>query len=158
MSHPSALRRSGLGHGSGTDAHDRNPPPLATAAVSTLQSGSQCHIHMLQPSRAVLDNDEHLQCLECDRHGHKKVARQYCPRVVLEKRRPSLIAPRLSRWSLGHVLSNGPWGYTNPELDQQLIGDTFLTPRSVLNSHSANQSSQFNRNSRSAGSRLESPE
>jgi hypothetical protein len=48
--------------------------------------------------------------------------------MVLQEGRPALIAARLPRRSLRHVLSRCSRRDPDPELDQQLIGNSLLTP------------------------------
>ena len=62
---------------------------------SPVGSRIRCHIDMRQATRAVLDDNKHVQHSErrCDRH--EEVTRKNCLCVVLQERGPALIATRM---------------------------------------------------------------
>jgi hypothetical protein len=137
-SRPGAWRISDPGHGSSTCGRHylRYVPQLLEHPV---RSRVCSHVHVLQPPGAVLDDHEHVEHPEGDCHRHKEVAGQYGPGVVLQKRRPTLVAPWMTIWTLRHVLPDRSRRDPNSELHQQFTGDAFLTPEWVLPRHPANQ-------------------
>jgi hypothetical protein len=52
--------------------------------------------------------------------------------MVLQERGPALITTRLAWRSLRHVLAYRPRRHADPELDQQLIGNSLLAPQWIL--------------------------
>jgi hypothetical protein len=48
---------------------------------------------------------------------------------------PTLLRIYWTRRPFRHVASNGTWRDSNADFDQELIGDPFLTPRRIADSH-----------------------
>lgn len=113
---------------------------------------------MGQPPRAVLDHHKHVQHPErrSDRNEEVTCKNRLC--MVLQEGGPALIATRLARRSLRHVLAYRSRRDPDPELDQQLIGNSFLAPERVFCGHPANQAAQLRWNRRSARPALQAPE
>ena len=74
--------------------------------------------------------------------------------VILEKRRPTLIAARPSACCrrLWQILPNRARRHAQAELQHQLVRDPLLAPRWVIAGHLANQMLEIQRNPRPAGS------
>jgi hypothetical protein len=85
-------------------------------------------IEVQQPSGAVVHHYKDVDQAEGRSDGHEEVASDDGLSVIAQERGPTLIAAGLSRDRLGHVLANGAGRNTNSELQQQLVGDPFLTP------------------------------
>lgn len=60
-----------------------------------------CHVEVQQPTRAMLDEYEHIEQSECCRDTDKEVTCHNPPRVIVKKGRPALIAARATRRQLG---------------------------------------------------------
>ena len=80
--------------------------------------------------------------------------------------RPQLLQRPIRAWVCGHVhvsqtaravLDNNQY-VQDPELDQQLMGNSLLIPEGILHGHTSNQVAQFRWNWRSAGPALPAPE
>jgi len=99
-----------------------------------------------QPTRAVLDRNEHVQHPEGRSDRNEEVTCKNLLCMVPQESGPTLITTRLPRRSLRHVLADRSRRDPDPELDQQLIGNPLLAPQRVLGGHPANQAAQFWRN------------
>ena len=75
---------------------------------------------------------------------HPALVRAPAIRPVVSPRRP--------------VLANRARRHADPQFEQQLVGDSLLTPCQVFPSHPANQGLEFGRQRRSPGPGLELPE
>src|SRR5438552_542268 len=86
------------------------------------------HIYMRQSARPVLVDNKHVQHPERRSDCDEEVTgeNRFC--MVLQKSGPALIATRLPRRSLRHVLADRSRRHPNPKLDQQLIGNSLLAP------------------------------
>ena len=71
-----------------------------------------------------------------------------------------LLRSRSPAWRSGrHVPSDGSWRDVNPELEEELGRNPFLTPRAIRGRHGRDQLTQFRRNRRPSGRpRLPTPE
>src|SRR6516162_5355492 len=116
------------------------------------------HVDVSQPTRVMLDHNKHVQHPECRSDRHEEVTGEDRLGMVLQEGGPALIATRLPRRSLRHVLAHGSRRDSDPELDQQLIGNPLLAPERVFYSHPANQAAQLRWNRWSARPALQAPE
>ena len=71
----------------------------------------RCHIDVGQSTRAVLDDNKHVQHPERRGDSHEEVARENRPGMVLQEGGPPLISARLAWRSLRHVLAYRPRRY-----------------------------------------------
>ena len=120
--------------------------------------GVACNVQMQQPARAVEHCDEYVNLPEGRRDRDEKIAGDDRLRVVTEKRRPALVAARAARHRLTHVLANGTRRNSQPEFEQEFVGDAFLAPRRIGGCHATNQLAKLGRNARATWPRLVSPE
>src|ERR1700720_4583743 len=86
------------------------------------------HINVGQPTRAVLDHNKHVQHPKRRSDRDEEVTGENRPCMVLQERGPALIATRLPRRPLWHVLADRSRRDPNPELDQQLVGNSLPHP------------------------------
>ena len=56
--------------------------------------------------------------------------------------------------TLGHVLADGPRRHTQAQLEQDLVGNTFLSPGRILSRHTTEKGLQVRRNGWASGCRL----
>jgi hypothetical protein len=133
--------------------HDR--PQLLQRPICARVCG---HVHVSQTARAVLDNNEYVQHPERRSDRYEEVTGENRLGVVLQEGGPALITTRLPRLSLRHVFANRSRRDPDPELDQQLMGNSLLAPERILHGHTSNQSAEFQRNGRTARPGLETPQ
>jgi len=106
-------------------------------------SGVGCHIAVHNPPGLVFDNDQYVEQPQCCRHNDSEITGQYGRRMVAHKGGPALIATGLSVRAFGHLLAYRTGRNLDPELQQQLIGNTFLTPGHVTQSHFTDERAQL---------------
>lgn len=119
------------------------------------------HVAVKNPAGRMLDYHEDVEHLEHCRDDREKVACNDRLGVVPDESHPPLIGSPPIRpvdGSPRHVLANRTRRYADPELEQELIGDSLLTPSHVFDSHAADQGPKLGRQRRSPGSGLELPE
>ncbi|HUL63979.1 MAG TPA: hypothetical protein VLW55_05135 [Burkholderiaceae bacterium] len=97
------------------------------------------HVQVRQAARALLDDDEYVEHAERGHDSHEEVAGEYGRRMVLQERRPALVAAWLPARSFRHVLVHGSRRDTNAQFEQQFVGDPFFAPKVILMGHPANQ-------------------
>src|SRR3979490_1729735 len=78
----------------------RNHQGLAQLLARPGRCRVRRHIAVNQPSTAMLDHHQYVQEPEGARHGHEEVARHDCPRIVLQERRPALLATWATQWGV----------------------------------------------------------
>jgi hypothetical protein len=88
----------------------------------------RCHIDVGQSTRAVLDDNKHVQHPKRRSDRNEEVTGENRLGMVLQERGPALIATGLPRWPLGQVLADRSRRDPDPELDQQLVGNPLLAP------------------------------
>jgi len=94
---------------------------------------------MCQATGAVLDHHEHVQHPKHGGDSHEEVACENRLCMVLQECGPTLITTRLAWRSLRHVPANRSRRDSDPELDQQLIGNPLLASQWILARDSSNQ-------------------
>jgi hypothetical protein len=88
--------------------HTVVPDDLSQLLQRPVSSGIGCHIHMRQATPPMLDHHEYVQHPEGRRHRDEEVAGNNRLRVILQERRPALIAAWLPGLRLWHVLRHRP--------------------------------------------------
>ena len=78
----------------------------------------RCHVYMRQSAGSVLDDNKHVQHPERRSDRDERVTGKDRPCMVLQEAGPALIATRLPRRSLRHVLADCSRRHPNPQLDQ----------------------------------------
>ena len=81
-----------------------------------------------QATAAMLDYDKHIQQSECRGNGDEEIARNDSLGVQTKEARPSQIASGPTSRSSGQVLVHRPGRHSNPDLQEQLVGDAFFAP------------------------------
>ena len=77
---------------------DIKPEGLAQLLARLSRRRVRRHIAVNQPSTAMLDHHQYVQEPEGARHAHEEVARHDRLRMVLQERRPALVATWATHW------------------------------------------------------------
>src|SRR5262245_16671632 len=100
----------------------------------------------VEESAAFMFN-HHKDIKQAERRGdgYAEVTRHDTFSMVVHKRGPALSLTPLA-WAtdavVRHVFAHGPRRHLEAKLEQQLVGDAFLPPGRILQSHAANQRPQ----------------
>ena len=95
---------------------------------------------------------------KCRGHGDEEITGNDSLGMAAQESRPAQITSRPTSRMPGQILVHRPGRHPDPDLQEQLIGDTFLAPRGILIPDPANQRLELRGNRRSAGAGLQPPE
>jgi len=89
------------------------------------------HVDVYQFPCTEFDSDKEVKTLEVGGDDRQEVACHDHVGVVVHKRQPALLTATATRWAFRHVLAYGARRDLDTELQQEFIGDAFLTPTDV---------------------------
>src|ERR1039457_3829968 len=104
------------------------PDDRAQLLQRPLLARVRCHIDVSQSTRAMLDDNKHIQHPKRRSNRNEELTGENRLCMELQERGPALIATGLPRRPLRHVLADRSRRDSDPELDQQLVGNPLLAP------------------------------
>ena len=108
-----------------------------------LRAGMASDVEVKHAPGSMLHHDEDVAQLKGRRHRDEEVAGYDCVSVIAQERGPTLIASRRPSWSRHHVFAYSTRRDPDPEFDEQLVGDAFLSPGWILTGHQSHKCPKF---------------
>ena len=111
------------------------------------------------PTRADLEDDEHIEDAEAGRYHREEVTGHDRVRMIPHKRRPALGSPStVPRTQTPDVPTHRARRHGQSQFEEEFVRDPFFTPGRVRLGHAHDESLQLPRNGRSSWSRPPPPE
>src|SRR5207249_4320946 len=95
-----------------------------------------CRTKMKDAPRPNLHNHQHVDEPKCGCHDDEEVRGDNRFGMIADEGHPPLSWSFWTFWILGHIPTNRTRRNPNPDLQQQFIGDPFLSPRRIVRCHS----------------------
>jgi hypothetical protein len=111
----------------------------------------RCNVAMDQAPTAALDHHEYVVQPECGGDGNKEITGNDPLSMQTQERRLSQVPWRSAWWTTGQILPYSARRDLNPQFQDRLVVDAFLTPPGILIRHPAAQGANLHRNRRAAG-------
>src|SRR4029450_5633105 len=119
------------------------------------------HIAVKHAARGVLHHHKDVEEAKGGGDHHTEITRDDRLRMIAYKRLPALGGPAMPLTgvhTLGHVLADGPRRHAQAQLQQELVGNAFLSPGRILPRHTTDKGLQVHRDGRTSGCGFPAPE
>ena len=93
------------------------------------------HVHLEDASRLDFHDQQHVDDAECSGDDDEEVRCDDCLGMIPHEGHPPLRSDLRPLRMVGHVTANGTRRNLNPDLQQKLIRDSFLTPGRIVRCH-----------------------
>src|SRR5262245_45131468 len=120
-----------------------------------------CHIDVEEAARGVLHDHEDIEEAKGGGEHHAEITCDDRLSMIAHKRLPALGGPTMPSTvvhTLGHILADGPRRHTQAQLQQELVGNAFLSPGRILSRHTTDKGLQVRRNGWASACGLPAPE
>jgi hypothetical protein len=95
------------------------------------------HVYMQNPPRTNLHRYEDVDHPKSRGDGNEEIACNDGLRMVVNERRPTLVAARTATWIGAQVSPHGSRRHLDSEFNKQFVGDALLAPDGILSRESA---------------------
>src|SRR5262245_36161466 len=105
------------------------------------------HVYAKDAPCTNLHDHQHIDEPKCRRHHNEEVRSNDRFGMIAHKGHPPLSRCFRTLWTCGHIPTNRAGRNLNSDLQQELIGDPFLSPSRIVRCHLDNQLLEIDRNS-----------